>query len=124
MKDSPFVSILIPVRNEVRYITRCLQAMADQDYPPERIEILVADGMSDDGTYELLQSWIALAANQFIFKNSGKIVPKGLNILIPKAKGDVVMRVDGHSIIDPDYVSICVRHLQHDLVEGVGGPMR
>ena len=124
MSNKPFVSILIPVRNEVRYIPRCLQAVADQEYPSDRIEVLVADGMSEDGTYELLQDWTSQTANRFVFQNPGKIVPTGMNILIPKAKGEVLIRVDGHSVISPDYVFRCVDHLQKDGVDGVGGPMR
>lgn len=119
----PFVSVLIPIRNEARYMPRCLQAVSEQDYPSDRIEVLVADGMSDDGTFELLQNWAVQAANRYVFQNPGKIVPTGLNIIIPKAKGDVVIRVDGHCVIASDYVSNCVRHLQQGHVDGVGGPM-
>lgn len=124
MPDQSFVSILLPVRNEVPYILRCLQAVSEQDYPLKLVEILVADGMSDDGTFELLQDWAKQSANRYVFQNPGKIVPTGLNILIPKTRGDVVIRVDGHCVIAPDYVSNCVRHLQQDGVDGVGGPMR
>lgn len=123
MKEYPFISILIPVRNEVRYIPRCLQAVADQDYPSDHIEVLIADGISDDGTFELLQDWAGQAEYRYVFQNPGKIVPTGLNMLIPKARGDVLIRVDGHCVIAPDYVSNCVRHLQSDGVDGVGGPM-
>ena len=123
MSNQHFISILIPVRNEVRYIPRCLQAVADQDYPSDCIEVLVADGMSNDGTCEFLQDWASQAANRFVFQNPGKIVPTGMNILVPKAKGDVLIRVDGHCVIAPDYVSNCVRHLQEGGVDGVGGPM-
>ena len=124
MSEQPFISIVIPVRNEVRYIPRCLQAVSEQDYPYDRIEVLVADGMSDDGTFELLQDWAGHAANRYVFQNPGKIVPTGLNILIPKAKGNVIIRVDGHCVIASDYVSNCVRHLEEEGVDGVGGPMR
>ena len=124
MSEQQFISIIVPVRNEVRYIPRCLQAVAEQDYPSDRIEILVADGMSDDGTFELLKDWASQAANRYVFQNPGKIVPTGLNILIPKAKGNVIIRVDGHCVIAPDYVSNCVRHLEEEGVDGVGGPMR
>ncbi len=124
MEEHPFVSILIPVRNEARYMPRCLQAIADQDYPSDNIEVLIADGMSDDGTSELLQDWASQAANRYVYQNPGKIVPTGLNILIPKAKGEVIIRVDGHCVIAPDYVSNCIRHLQSDGVDGVGGSMR
>jgi cellulose synthase/poly-beta-1,6-N-acetylglucosamine synthase-like glycosyltransferase len=120
----PFVSILIPIRNEFQYMARCLEAVAEQDYPSDHVEVLVADGMSGDGTFELLQGWASKAANRYVFQNPGKIVPTGLNILIPKAKGNVIIRVDGHCVIAPDYVSNCVRHLEEEGVDGVGGPMR
>jgi len=123
LSAQPFISIVIPIRNESLYIERCLQAVAKQDYPSDRIEVLVADGMSDDGTFELLRDWAAQASNRKIFQNQGKIVPTGLNILIPKAKGDILIRVDGHCVVAPDYVSNCVRHLKIDDVDGVGGPM-
>jgi len=123
-ETSPFVSILIPIRNEGLYIKRCIQAVLDQDYPPDKIEILIADGMSDDGTFGLLQEWALQATKRYVFQNPGKIVPTGLNILIPKAKGEVLIRVDGHCVIAPDYVSNCVRHLEEEGVDGVGGPMR
>lgn len=119
----PFVSILIPIRNEFQYMARCLEAVAEQDYPSDHVEVLVADGMSGDGTFELLQGWASKAANRYVFQNPGKIVPTGLNILIPKTKGEVIIRVDGHCVIAPDYVSNCVRHLEEEGVDGVGGPM-
>ncbi len=121
---SPFVSVLIPIRNEGLFIKRCIQAVLGQDYPSDKVEILIADGMSDDGTSELLQDWAGQAANRYVFQNPGKVVPTGLNILIPKAKGEVIIRVDGHCVIAPDYVSNCVRHLLQNRVDGVGGPMR
>jgi len=104
-------------------MTRCLGAVADQDYPSNQIEVLVADGMSEDGTFELLRDWAEEDKNRYVFQNHGKIVPTGLNILIPKTKGEVIIRVDGHCVIAPDYVSNCVRHLEEEGVDGVGGPM-
>lgn len=104
-------------------MTRCLGAVAHQDYPSNQIEVLVADGMSEDGTFELLRDWAAEYKNRYVFQNPGKIVPTGLNILIPKTKGEVIIRVDGHCVIAPDYVSNCVQHLEEEGVDGVGGPM-
>ncbi len=123
MSDQPFVSILIPVRNEMHYMDRCLRSVLGQDYPSERIEVLVADGMSDDGTFELLQEWALQSANRYVFINPGKIVPTGMNILIPKARGNILIRVDGHCVISSDYVTNCVHHIQEHGVDGVGGPM-
>lgn len=89
----------------------------------DRIEVLIADGMSDDGTFEFLLDWASQATNRSVYRNPGRIVPTGMNILIPKSKGEVIIRVDGHCVIAPDYVSNCVHHLNKDEVDGVGGPM-
>jgi len=123
-QSMPFVSILIPVYNEKAYIDRCLQAVLTQDYPSDLIEVWIADGLSADGTREIIADYINQYSNIFLVDNPGRIVPTGLNLLIPKTKGEVVIRVDGHCMIAPDYVSNCVRHLQQDQVDGVGGPMR
>lgn len=119
----PLVSILIPIRNEARYIDKCLKAVLKQDYPAERIEILIADGMSDDGTRGLLKAFHINDSRVKLFDNPGKIVASGLNLLTRQAKGEVLVRVDGHCEIAPDYVSRCVHHLQTKNVDGVGGPM-
>ncbi len=119
----PFISILIPIRNEAAYIQRCLDAVLAQDYPPERIEILIADGMSEDSTREIIQDIRNQHPNIHLIDNPKRIVSTGLNKLIPKAKGDILIRVDGHCVIAPDYVSKCVKHIQEDQVDSVGGPM-
>ena len=120
---TPFVSILIPIRNEAAYIQRCLQAVLAQDYPAELMEILIADGMSTDDTRLILQKAQSENPQIRLFDNPQHIVPTGLNSLISQAKGEVLIRVDGHCVIEPDYVSNCVRYLQNDKVDGVGGPM-
>lgn len=122
--NMPFVSVMIPICNEARYMPRCIQAVSEQEYPSNRIEVLIADGMSDDGTFEWLQDWASQATNRYVFQNPGRIVPTGLNILLPNAKGEIIIRVDGHCVIAPDYVTNCVHRLQEDGVDGVGGPMR
>lgn len=119
----PFVSILIPVRNEKAYIHRCLEAVLAQDYPSELVDIWIAGGMSSDGTREILTDYTKQYPNIFLMDNPGRIVPTGLNLLIPRAQGEILIRVDGHCLIAKDYVSNCVRHLQEDGVDGVGGPM-
>lgn len=119
----PFVSILIPVHNEAAYIHRCMQAVLAQEYPSHLIEIWIADGNSTDGTREIIADYIRQHPNIYLVDNPGRIVPTGLNLLIPKAKGDIIIRVDGHCVIASDYVSNCVRHLQDENVDGVGGPM-
>lgn len=97
--------------------------MLAQDYPAELIEILIADGMSTDDTRLILQKAQSENPQIKLIDNPQHIVPTGLNSLISQAKGEVLIRVDGHCVIEPDYVSNCVRHLQTDNVDGVGGPM-
>lgn len=123
MEEHPFISLLIPIRNEAAYIQRCLEAVLDQGYPAERIEILVADGLSDDGTREILNNIAEAHPRVQVFDNPRKIVASGLNTLTQHAKGEILIRVDGHCIIAPNYVSNCVHHIQEQGVDGVGGPM-
>ncbi len=119
----PFVSIVMPVRNEIGYIQRSLQAVLAQDYPRERMEILIVDGMSEDGTREYIHDQQRHTPNLYLLDNPAYIVPAGLNIAIAEAKGEIVIRVDGHCVIAPDYVRRCVEYLERESVVGVGGPM-
>ncbi len=122
----PFVSIIMPVRNEATFIARSLGAVLAQDYPADRLEVLIADGMSTDDTRVIIRQ---LAAQHpqvpvRVIDNPGKIVPTGFNAALAQARGDVIVRIDGHCEIAPDYVSRCVIHLLEDGVDGVGGPIR
>lgn len=113
----------MPVRNEIAYIERSLGAVLGQDYPADRLEVLVVDGMSDDGTREYVAGVAESDPRLQLLDNPAQIVPPALNAGIAEAKGDIVVRVDGHCIIAPDYVSTCVNHLMQEEVEAVGGPI-
>lgn len=119
----PFVSVVMPVRNERDYIQQSLEAVLAQDYPRECMEILIVDGMSEDGTREYVCEQQKHVPNLYLLDNPGKIVPVGLNIAIAKAKGEIVVRVDGHCIIAQDYIRRCVDYLEREPIVGVGGPM-
>jgi succinoglycan biosynthesis protein ExoA len=119
----PFVSVILPIRNEARFIQRGLEAVLGQDYPPDRLEVIVADGMSTDGTREVVGSFQARHPNVRVVDNPKRIVPTGLNVAIRLAKGEILVRVDGHCEIAPDYVRRCVEHVRDEGVEGVGGPL-
>jgi glycosyltransferase involved in cell wall biosynthesis len=120
------ISIIIPAHNEAQYIEHCLEAIIAQDYSSGSLEILIADGMSTDDTRKIIHHFSALYPQLHIriLDNPGKIVPTGMNIALCQAKCDIIIRVDGHCIIAPDYVSKCVEHIQRDGVDGVGGPIR
>jgi succinoglycan biosynthesis protein ExoA len=119
----PWVSVLMPVRNEGSYLSQSLGAVLAQDYPVERYEVLVADGMSTDGTREIVQAYQTTHPSLRLIDNPGLIVSKGLNAAIAEARGDVIVRVDGHTVIAPDYVRRCVEELQTTGADNVGGRM-
>jgi succinoglycan biosynthesis protein ExoA len=121
----PFVSFIMPERNEEFYIENSLQALAAQDYPSVHLEILIADGMSTDNTRKIIHDFAILHPQLQIriLDNPGKIVPTGMNIALLHAGGEIIIRIDGHCIIAPDYVRKCVEHIQKDGVDGVGGSM-
>jgi succinoglycan biosynthesis protein ExoA len=117
------VSVIMPVRNEVAFIGSGLRAVLAQDYPGHLLEVIVADGRSDDGTRELVQDVARADSRVVLLDNPGRIVATGLNQALEIASGDIVVRVDGHCEIAPDYVRRCVDHLIRDDVDGVGGPL-
>jgi glycosyltransferase involved in cell wall biosynthesis len=122
--DFPFVSVIMPVRNEADFIERSLGAVMEQDYPHARMEIIVADGNSADGTRALIEemskrSEIAVR----IVDNPELTAPFALNRAIADTRGEIIVRVDGHCEIEKDYVSNCVRHLRCGKAEAVGGPI-
>lgn len=123
MSVYPFVTLILPVRNEADYIERSLRAVLEQDYPGG-MEILVADGMSTDETRSII-SRIAADSNKEIrvLDNEGRIVSIGMNTALRQARGEIVIRVDGHCVIAPDYVRRCVEEIQRDQIDGVGGSM-
>jgi glycosyltransferase involved in cell wall biosynthesis len=102
---------------------RSLGAVFAQDYPPERMEVIVADGTSTDGTREIVERWAQSRPRLTLVDNPGGIVPTGMNAALAVARGEIVVRVDGHCEIAPDYVSRCVGHLETAGVDGVGGPV-
>jgi glycosyltransferase involved in cell wall biosynthesis len=117
----PSVTVIMPVYNEERYIERSLRCVLAQDYPCEKIEIIVADGMSTDGTRQVVQRLQEECQRIRLIDNPGRIAPTGLNAALRQANGEVVVRVDGHCEIEPHYLETCVHHFQEDGVDGVGG---
>ncbi len=123
VNTSPFVTIVLPIRNEGDYITATINAILAQNYPRERFEILVADGMSTDNTRGIIKNLQLIDDRLQMIDNPGMIVPKGLNIAIRKALGDVIIRIDGHTLIQPDYVSKCIEVLLRTNADNCGGCM-
>lgn len=121
----PAVSVIMPIRNEARFIERSLGAVLAQDYPQELLEVLVADGMSTDRTREIVARLTELhpGIRVVVVDNPGRIVPTGFNHALAQARGAVIVRVDGHTVIASDYVMQCVATLQRTRADNVGGRM-
>lgn len=117
----PPVTIILPIRNEARHIARGLDAVTTQDYPRDQIEILVVDGMSDDGTRAIVSEFCGRDPRVTLLDNPRGIVPTALNLGLARARGDIIIRVDGHAVIAPDYVRRCVEILGQVDAWCVGG---
>lgn len=117
------VAVVIPCRNEVRYIERCVFSVLKSDYPKENIEVLIADGMSDDGTRDLIFRLFANEPAVRLVDNEKRTTPFALNLGILAAKQhDVLIILGAHAEIAPDYIRLCVENLQKDPSAGcVGG---
>ena len=121
MSDVPFVTVVMPVRDEGGFIDRSLGAVLDQDWPAERMEVLVADGRSTDGTREAIEAWARRDPRVTLIDNAEGIVPTGLNRAIARARGSVVVRVDGHAVIPADYLTRCLAVLEDSGADCAGG---
>lgn len=118
----PFVSVIMPVRNEADFIRRSLGAVLGQSYPHDRLEIVVADGNSDDETVRIIERLGEKTdVSITVVNNPERIAPTALNRAVARAKGEIVVRVDGHCEIAADYVEKCVSYLVAGQADGVGG---
>src|SRR5688572_9759462 len=121
---TPFVSVVIPIRNEERFIARTLDRILNEDYPADRLEIIVADGMSDDATRQIVAAYVRRDARVRLIDNPERVTPCGLNAAIRASCGEIVCRIDGHCEVASDVVSQNVRLLQeHPEAWIVGGPI-
>jgi glycosyltransferase involved in cell wall biosynthesis len=127
MSPGPRVSVIVPVRNEERYIATCLSGLLAQDYPSEKLELLVVDGLSEDRTREIVQAIqretgsSSMAPALRLIDDPKQQRPSALNAGIRAASGEVIVRVDARSVVPKDYVRKCVDTLRETGADNVGG---
>jgi succinoglycan biosynthesis protein ExoA len=119
-----FVSIIVPVYNEAAYIKQCLQSILRNEYPRDRFEILVVDGGSTDGTHEIIEQMAKQYPQIIILKNCKRIQSAAMNIGIRNSRGEIIIRMDAHTLYAPDYIHRCVELLETTEAANVGGPQR
>jgi glycosyltransferase involved in cell wall biosynthesis len=122
--EVPFVSLLVACRNEEKYISKCLDSILASDYPKERMEILVIDGMSVDRTRQIVMGYAKRHPAIRLLDNPKTYFPSAMNVGIQNARGDVVVITSAHSLCDSKYVSACVRYQEESGAENVGGVLR
>jgi len=119
--DRPTISIVLPCRNEERYIGACLDSILATTYPLERIELLVVDGMSEDRTREIVAGYAARRSTIRLLDNRRCITPAALNMGIRAATGEIIMRMDAHVVYPPQYIPRLIDALQTSDADNVGG---
>jgi succinoglycan biosynthesis protein ExoA len=123
MPELPFVSVIVPCYNEEATIRKLLEALLAQTYPTDRMEAVISDGMSTDGTREAIAAFRREHAELSVrvVDNRARTIPSGLNQAIHESRGGIIVRLDAHSMPIPEYVERCVAAHLAGKGENVGG---
>lgn len=124
ISGTKFVSVIIPCREEEKYIAQVLRSILANDYPKDHMEVLLVDGMSTDGTREIVAEFIRDYPFINLMDNPKLNAPVALNIGIARARGDIIMRMDSHSTYPPNYISGLVAWQEKTGADNVGGVWR
>lgn len=119
------VSVIVPCRNESSCIETFCFGVLRQALPDGwALQLLIADGLSDDGTRESLVRLSATDRRVCWIDNPGRIVSTGLNAALAHARGEAIVRMDVHTDYADDYVAQCLAVLAQTGADNVGGPWR
>ena len=120
----PFATVVVPVYNEQKYILPCIDSLLQQDYPPDKYEILVVDGHSNDDSVPIIQKLVGQHPNKIrLIDNPDRRTSKAWNLGIENAKGEVILLMSAHGEAADSYISLCVKYLVEKEVSNVGGIM-
>ena len=120
----PKVSLLVAMRNEAGHIQQCLASILAQDYAAQRLEVLVLDGQSTDGSWQIVERLFKGRPNCHLLPNPRIIQSAGWNVGIQASRGEIIGIVSAHAQLASDYVSRAVETLLRTGADMVGGPMR
>ena len=119
--QTPQVSVLIPCRNEAKHIEHCLTNIYGFTPPPGGFEVILIDGMSNDGTREFLSHLKSRFADFILIDNPEKIVPSAMNLGIQCAKGEYIVRADARCIHPKSYLCDLIELSEKTGADNVGG---
>ena len=117
------VSVIIPCYNEKNYIGEALDSLINQELDGYEIEILVADGMSSDGTTEIVTEYQNRYDFIHVLENRDRVVPSALKLLLKNVSGDFIVRADAHAKYPKEYISTLIRYHNKENVANVGGTL-
>jgi cellulose synthase/poly-beta-1,6-N-acetylglucosamine synthase-like glycosyltransferase len=117
MENLPFVSIIIPVKNEELLIANCLKSLRELNYPKDRYEIIISDGLSTDNTVKIAQNYGAK-----IVSNIGQTVAPGRNIGFEASRGEIIAFSDADCVMDKNWLANAIKYFNDESVAGAGGP--
>ncbi len=122
MNNLPKVSIIIPCRNEEKYIGKCLDSLVKLDYPKNLLEVFVCDGLSSDNTKEIVSNYKILFPFIKLLINEKQTAPYAMNRGISESRGDIIVILGAHTELFPNYIKACLDAFNKDPNIGcVGG---
>ena len=123
MPDQPSVSVIIPCYNEEATIRKLLEALRSQTYPLTKMEVVISDGFSTDRTREVIAEFQKEHADLAVrvVDNKARTIPSGVNQAIRESRGEIIVRLDAHSMPIPEYIERCVEAHQTGKGDNVGG---
>ncbi len=121
MSGPPVVSVVVPCRNEAKYVGRMLDSILANEYPRERLEVLIVDGLSDDGTRAVISDYASRHPVIRVIDNPHRTTPYALNLGISRSRGTIIMRMDAHTYYPPNYIADLVAWLERSGADNVGG---
>lgn len=119
----PGVSVIVPVLNEVRCLEKALKSLIDSGYPRSKLEFILVDGGSIDGTLELVEKMREQFKDVVIrlLHNDLRVTPAALNIGIGASKNDIILRADAHALYSEGYIPRSVELLESGAGDNIGG---
>lgn len=123
-QELPKVTIIVPTRNEVHFIEKCLNSFIISDYPEHLMEIIIVDGMSEDGTSEIVKRYCKRDKRIVLINNQKLITPVALNLGVKASKGEYIFFSGAHSEMPSDYISKCIQHAIESGADNVGGVVK
>lgn len=118
----PFVSLVMSLRNEEKFLPRSLAAIEEQDYPAHRYELIAVDGGSTDNSVDILKASNLSASLTVLATGRNLTIPAAMNLGISKARGDIIIKLDAHGYPSKNFIrGIAERLLEQPDVGAVGG---